>query len=262
MEQSPFIHATGQTVGPTMRRRSSQSKVADPDIFAEEYDDIWPSQTSSSIRRYRSDVQMETGQAQTDEQWSTAAAHPRTRSAVPPRRAAVQSMSRKQVDTDDISVSERHTVTHAPAPRIHWTVWAVLALLLMLFGWALLTSVSRWWQTTQDDWRYGRPRTFQTDQVVGHDDSVTNPSHFLALNLNRHVEVIEFPGGDATHAKVYLGPILVGPGQDLAPVTLTFKDVNHDGKLDMIVNVQDSHFIFLNANGQFRAPPAGEQLQP
>jgi hypothetical protein len=98
--------------------------------------------------------------------------------------------------------------------------------------------------------------------VVGHDDSVTNPSHFLALNLNRHVEVIEFPGGDATHAKVYLGPILVGPGQDLAPVTLTFKDVNHDGKLDMIVNVQDSHFIFLNANGQFRAPPAGEQLQP
>ena len=80
----------------------------------------------------------------------------------------------------------------------------------------------------------------------------------MALNLNRHVEVIEFPGGDATNAKVYIGPVLVGPDQDLAPVTLTFKDVNHDGKLDMIVNIQDSHFIFLNAAGQFRTPGPGE----
>jgi hypothetical protein len=261
VEQSPFIHATGQVVDNTMRRRSSQPRVADPDIFDEEYDDIWPSQKSSSIRRYRSDVQMETGRAQTDEQWSTTAAHPRTRSAVPARRTAAQSTSRRQVDTDDIVVSANRTMIHEPW-RIHWTVLAGLALLLMLLGWTLLTGVAHWWQIAQDDLRYGRPRTFQMDQVVGHNDSVANPSHFLALNLNRHVEVIEFPGGDATNAKVYLGPILVGPDQDLAPVTLTFKDVNHDGKLDMLINVQDSHFIFLNADGQFHTPPAGEQLQP
>jgi hypothetical protein len=166
-------------------------------------------------------------------------------------------MSRRQVDTDDIVVSPNYA-PYEPR-RIHWTVIAGLALLLMLFGWALLTNVSHWWQITQDDWHYGRPRTFQTDQVVGHKDSSTNPSHFVALNLNRHVEVIEFPGGDATNAKVYIGPVLVGPDQNLAPVTLTFKDVNHDGKLDMIVNVQDSHFIFLNASGQFRTPAPGEQ---
>jgi hypothetical protein len=112
--------------------------------------------------------------------------------------------------------------------------------------------VANWWQITQDDWHYGRPRTYQVDQVVGHNDSPQNPSHFIAINLRRQVEVIEFPGGDATHAKIYMGPLLLGPEQDLAPVTLTFKDVNGDGKIDMIVNVQGSHFIFLNTGTQFR----------
>ena len=74
------------------------------------------------------------------------------------------------------------------------------------------------------------------------------------------MQVIEFPGGDPTKAKVYVGPILVGPGQDLSPVTLTFKDVNGDGKPDMIVNVQGSHFVFINDNGQFRVPHQGENI--
>jgi hypothetical protein len=58
-----------------------------------------------------------------------------------------------------------------------------------------------------------------------------------------------------------MGPTLVGSGQDLAVVTLSFKDVNGDGKLDMIVNIQDSHFVFINDNGQFRAARPGENLQ-
>ena len=75
------------------------------------------------------------------------------------------------------------------------------------------------------------------------------------MNLNRHVTVIEIPGGDSSKSKIYNGPMLIGPGQDLTPVTLTFKDVNADGKLDMIVNVQDTHFVFLNSNGTFVPAP-------
>ena len=131
----------------------------------------------------------------------------------------------------------------------------------MLVGWVFLTMLSNWWQVTQDDWRYGRPRTYQTDIVVGHNDSAANPSHFIALNLNRHIEVIEFPGNDSSKAKVYIGPMLIGTGQDLAVVTLTFKDVNGDGKLDMIINVQDSHFVFINDSGQFRQVRPGENIQ-
>ena len=78
-----------------------------------------------------------------------------------------------------------------------------------------------------------------------------NPSHFIAVNLNRHVLIIELPGGDATKARIFNGPILIGPGQDLAPVTLSFQDVNGDGLLDMIVNVQDAHFVFINAEWHF-----------
>ena len=144
--------------------------------------------------------------------------------------------------------------------RVHWLVYVGLSLLIMLLGWVSLSFLSQWWQVSQDDWHYGRPRTFQVDAVVGHADSPAHPSHFLALNLSRHIEIIEFPGGDATHARVYLGPTLIGEGEDLAVVTLRFKDVNGDGKPDMIVSVQDSTIIYLNENGQFRPLKAGEQV--
>ena len=70
--------------------------------------------------------------------------------------------------------------------------------------WVVGTVLVTWGSTQLDDWHYGRPRTFQVDARVGHDDAVT-PSHFIAMNLNRHVIIIEFPGGDPTRAKDYLG---------------------------------------------------------
>ena len=124
-------------------------------------------------------------------------------------------------------------------------------MLIMILGWIALSAFSSWWQVTLDDWHYGRPRTYQTDAVVGHRDSAQNPSHFIAMNLNRHITIIEIPGGDVSKSVVYNGPTLLGPGQDLTPVTLSFQDVNHDGKPDMIVNVQGSQFVFLNTNGTF-----------
>src|SRR6266487_4661311 len=47
-----------------------------------------------------------------------------------------------------------------------------------------------------DIWHYGYPRTYQTDAVVGHGDSLAHPSHFIAINLDGHLEVIELSGGD------------------------------------------------------------------
>lgn len=124
-------------------------------------------------------------------------------------------------------------------------------MMIMILGWVALSAVGSWWQTTLDDWHYGRPRTFQIDAVVGHHDSAQNPSHFMAMNLKRHIIIIEIPGGDVSKSIVYSGPTLLGPGQDLTPVTLSFQDVNHDGKPDMLVNVQGNQFIFLNENGSF-----------
>lgn len=129
-----------------------------------------------------------------------------------------------------------------------------VGLMIMLLGFMALSWLGNWWTTTTNDWIYGRPRTYQTDHVVGHNDSPQNPSHFIALNLNRHVLVIEFPGGDASKALTYLGPVLLGDGQDLVPVTLSFEDCNGDGKPDLNVHIGDQVIVFLNANGKFVSP--------
>jgi hypothetical protein len=144
--------------------------------------------------------------------------------------------------------------------RFHWLFYVGVAMLAMTLLWGAFSVVNTWWQNTYNDVTYGRPRTYQTDQVVGHNDSSTHPSHFIALNLNSHIEIIEFPGGDPTKAKIYIGPPLTGPGQDLTPVTLEFKDVNGDGKPDMIVKVQASRFVFINSKGGFRPLHPGEAV--
>ncbi len=140
----------------------------------------------------------------------------------------------------------------------------LLALLLgMVVTVALIVSFSaigNWWQVHQDDVTYGRPRTFQINAVVGHNDSPSNPSHFVFMNLNRHIVIIELPGGDPSHARIYSGPTLFGNGQDLTPVTAEFVDVNGDGKPDMIVKIQDQRLVYINDGTQFRPQRPGEQV--
>jgi hypothetical protein len=158
-----------------------------------------------------------------------------------------------------ITQGKRRIVIHPEPPpkqkrHIHWLLWVGIGMFIMLLGWFLLTMLQTWWTDQQNTWSYGYPRTYQTDAVVGHSDSADHPSHFIAINLNGHVEVIEFPGGDATHAKIYIGPPLIGDNASLIPVTVSFKDVNGDGKPDMLIHVQDQTLVFLNTGRQFQSP--------
>jgi len=147
-----------------------------------------------------------------------------------------------------------------PRRRVHWSLVFGIGMIAMLSLWIVGNMLINWWNITQDDIHYGRPRTFQTDAVVGHNDSPTTPSHFIAINFNLHIQIIEFPGGNTTHARIYQGATLYGDGQNLAVVTLTFKDVNGDGKPDMIINVANTRIIYLNDNGLFRPLKPGEQV--
>lgn len=142
-----------------------------------------------------------------------------------------------------------------PRRHLHWLFFMGIGLLIMLAGYLSLNSFAAWWQTHTDDGTYGRPRTSQTDAVVGHDDSAVHPSHFIAINLNRHISIIEFPGGRADKAVIYSGPVLLGDGQDFTPVTLTFSDVNGDGKVDMTLHILDQGLVYLN-NGTRFVPPS------
>ena len=142
--------------------------------------------------------------------------------------------------------------------RAHPLLLLGIGMIVMLVLWTLLTLAANWWNTTWNDIHYGRPRTFQMDAVVGHNDSVSNPSHFIALNLNGRIEVIEFPGGDASKARIYIGPQLYGNGQELIPVTLSFVDVNGNHHPDMIIHFQDTNIVYINDQGGFRPANANE----
>lgn len=162
------------------------------------------------------------------------------------------------------STETRPTQTEEPVilprsrRRIHPLLYLGLGMIAMLALWTLLSLAVSWWNTAMDDLHYGRPRTFQMDAYVGHNETNV-PSHFIALNYNGRIEVIEFPGGDATHARIYLGPQLYGAGSNLVPVTLSFVDVSGHHQPDMLVHFQTSRLIFINAAGGFRPPNAQEQ---
>ncbi|MBV8695560.1 MAG: hypothetical protein JO125_00420 [Chloroflexi bacterium] len=142
--------------------------------------------------------------------------------------------------------------------QIHPLLYLGIGMLAMLVLWMALSALFGWFATTLDDLHYGRPRTFQTDAWVGHNEQTGVPSHFIALNLHGRIEVIELPGGDGTRARIYVGPQLYGSGSDLVPVTLSFKDVNGDHKPDMIVHFEGNYVVFINDQGGFRPPQPSE----
>lgn len=148
---------------------------------------------------------------------------------------------------------------HKTKRGVHPLLYLGVGMITMLAMWTILTSVFSWWSTTWDDFHYGRPRTFQIDAYVGHNEAAGTPSHFIAINLNGRIEIIEFPGGDGSKARIYLGPQLYGTGDNLIPVTLSFADVNGDHLSDMIIHFQSSRIVFINAQGGFRPLRPEEQ---
>lgn len=201
------------------------------------YDDQWPGRLPSSSHRY--------AQPTTTQGHTRVVPHPgqMQRTPIPARRSAQR-------------------LTEEPPPRrrsggvfrSHPLLWVGFGMLAMLLLWTGLQALGAWWSAHQDDVTYGRPRTAQYDVVVGHSDSPGTPTHFMALNLNATVIVIELPGGDTAKARIYRGPQLFGPDANLFPVTLTFPDPTGDGKPNMQVHVQGQIFVYLNQNGQFVPP--------
>ena len=149
----------------------------------------------------------------------------------------------------------------APKRRAHPLLYLGLGMIALLVLWTLVMGVASWFNTTMDDLHYGRPRTFQLDQFVGHTESGGIPSHFLAINFHSHIEIIEFPGGDASKARIFLGPQLYTDGSDLVPVTLKFLDVNGDHRPDMMITFQNSQVVFINDQGTFRPLRPEERRQ-
>ena len=209
----------------------------------EEYEDVLPSLMPRSAIKYT----------------TTTAQPPVIKSGN--RQYVIQTSPPPQTKTRRTTKPQNEEDEPRPRRRVHWSLVFGIGMAAMLTLWVLGNIAVQWWNTTQDDWHYGRPRTFQIDAVVQHNhDSSSIPSHFIAMNFRSHIEIIEFPAGDTLKAKIYPVAPLYGDSQSLTAVTLAFKDISGDGKPDMIIMVSNTHIAYINDNGQFRPLKPGEQV--
>jgi len=149
---------------------------------------------------------------------------------------------------------------------VHWLLPFGVGMLALLALWFTSSITITWLTQRYYDYRYGTPRTYQIDQVVGHKDSANRPSHFIAINLNRQAIVVEFPGGDPATSVSYVAPLYIaGDGADQAPITLEFRDVTGDGKPDMIMHIhlpnQDQLSVFVNDGQKFRPSNPNDRIR-
>jgi hypothetical protein len=152
--------------------------------------------------------------------------------------------------------SARAYPAYGTASRVPYLLTVLLCAVALAM---VANSLYTWTQVKLDDLRYGRPRMMQLAAVVGHEDSGSNPTQFIAMNLNRRVVVLEIPGGDVSKTRTMTGPYLFGANEDLTPVKLRLSYVNQDRELDLIVSAKAEEIIYINENGSYRLINDGER---
>jgi hypothetical protein len=147
------------------------------------------------------------------------------------------------------------------ASTLRMALYGVGAAAVAVVLYLVVSTLITWTQIKLDDMQYGNPRTTHLDAVVGNGDSVDQPTHFIAINLNRQVSIIELPGGDISKAVAISGPYLFGDGQDLTPVKMRMEDINGDGAPDLLVTVKNEELAYINDKGSFRPITADEKAK-
>ncbi|HET8841394.1 MAG TPA: hypothetical protein VFN35_07990 [Ktedonobacteraceae bacterium] len=183
------------------------------------------------------------------------------------RRTSSAPPTLPDVKEDDVSlaraprqkrVASRRRVVH----RQHPLFWLGVGVLLLLALWVGLTQLVTWATNAINDFRYGYPRAFQLDAVLGHQDSAAHPTHLLVLNLHGEILLEEMPGGDVSKARSYILTSLVGSGSDLLPVTLQLLPrQDRPGQPDLVVQVGDTISLMINDQGKFRPPTPAKRQQ-
>ncbi len=118
-------------------------------------------------------------------------------------------------------------------------MWLMLLGVLIVITLAVLLEkvVIPAWGWTHDQWTYGNSRITQMDADVGHGGT----SHFIALYRNGDIVVIEIALDHPNADHIYT---LTGFLNTTATpvVLLTVTDANHDGKPDLILQIEGSSF--------------------
>ena len=153
-------------------------------------------------------------------------------------------------------VAQSHSL--AQPRRLHAAFYVVTLILAAIAIYVVISLLVGKARVLVDDLRYGRPRTTQVDAFVGHEEA-GQPTHLMAINLDRQTMVIELPGGDASKARTITGPYLFGADEDLTPLLLDLRDMDGDGKLDLLLDIRQEQVVYLNRDSAFRLATPEEQ---
>lgn len=164
---------------------------------------------------------------------------------------AVRSQEMRNATTRVGSINPR-PMTVTPSISLHSVAYIVTTVLALIAIYAVMGNVTTWGRQQIDTLRYGNPRTFQLSAAIGHEDSANNPTHLMALNLNRQVVIIELPGGDSSKVRTLTGPYLFGADEDKTPVLMRLEDLNKDGSKDLIVSIKNEEVVYMNKDGKFQ----------
>jgi hypothetical protein len=151
---------------------------------------------------------------------------------------------RRERQTEELPRQGKH-------PLFYIGIFLVILIAFLIAYTFIPPALQKW----HDDSVYGYPRTFQVDANVGHGGE----EHFIALNNHGTIEVVEIPTNPSpqNEPRLYIIVRLSNQGADLVPATLSFPDVNGDGKPDLQVTVLDganpSVWILFN-NGTIFVP--------
>ncbi len=142
------------------------------------------------------------------------------------RRYDLKPYSRQERSTEELPRQGKH-------PMFYIGI-SMLVMVAFLTAYIMIPPALQKWS---DDRTYGYPRTFQTDANVGHGGM----EHFITLNNHGTIEALEIPTypSPTNQPRLYIIVRLSSQGADLVPATLSFPDVNGDGKPDLQVTVLD-----------------------
>lgn len=175
------------------------------------------------------------------------------------RRARLQGMVaqvRQTQDDPQVIVPEQRVSRRKPK-RLSPLFLMAFGLIVAVIVGLVVTQVFAWGQNEYNNIVYGTPRTFQTDAVVGHNDSTDHPSHFVAINYRGQVSVLEWPGGDPGKLRLLATYNLIGN----ADAVVTLKFITVSGKVDIIVNAGSVASALINDGSTYRNPTEAEQQQ-
>ncbi len=130
----------------------------------------------------------------------------------------------------------------------------ITAILIAFLAVAYILPAFQRWQETNT---YGYPRITRAEANVGHGTKAHPKSRFIGINNSGILEVIEVSEDEPTaqNTHIYVVARLASSGIDptTMPISsITFPDINGDGKPDMMVVANDNVYEFLNDGTTFK----------